>query len=83
VSKTIWIFSCYNESGDRWVCGYFNKKPTEKEQHAYFKKNYNYEYACTDDGEDDPVCYIHWDLVELNREKLPPPLPKKQWSRSL
>lgn len=83
MSKSIWVFSCHNESGDSWVCGYFNRELTEAEQHAYFKKNHASEYANTECGEDAPTNLIHWELLKLERLKILPPLPKHLWSESL
>lgn len=74
---SIWVFSCSNESSDRWICGYFTRELTEEEQHAYFKEHYDYEYDV------DGTCYIYWELIELVEELIPAPLPKDQWSEGL
>lgn len=71
--KKIWVLHCSNESGDRWVDGYFVDKPTEGEIHAHFKKT-----SCEYDL--DGRCYLYWDLVELKPLKKLPPLPKAEWS---
>jgi len=81
--KTIWVFSCSNESGDRWVEGFFTKKLTEEEQHGYFKDYYEYAIEDGDDEEDRPICYIHWELIEMDLQKIPESLCKEKWSRTL
>lgn len=75
MKKKVYILNWYTDSGDRGVDGYWHRKLTEEEQHAYFKKSYECDYC-----EDDNNCYIYWDLVELKGQKIPPPLPKSQWS---
>lgn len=83
----IYVFQCNNESGDRWVEGCFTRELTEEEQHGYFAAHY--EYAIMDDCDpDDPedangVRYLYWDMVELEVEDPPAPLPRDKWSRSI
>lgn len=82
---SIWILNCHNESGDRWIAGYFPRELTEEEQHGYFSEHHDYEYACDDDCEEDekPSCYIYWELIELKLEEIPKPLSSDEWSEML
>ncbi len=75
--KKVYVIEWCNESGDSGIDGYWTRKPTEGEQHAYMRDNYPCDY---DVG---GSCYLHWHLTELTGKKFLPELPESEWTESI
>jgi len=73
----IYMLSWHTESSDRGEDGYWDRPLTKEEQHGYFKENY------PDDYDVDGSCYIHWEMIELEVNKLPKPLSKDKWTERI
>lgn len=74
MSKRIYVLVWTDADGNAHVEGYWNKPPTEADQHGYFKEHWPRAY----DPENGERLGIKWELVELKGAGRSVPLPKHQ-----